>query len=374
MDNKKNEKTKTLILLVISIAVSLIFAEGLVQVFYPQDLQKYDLDPDMVHTPRPNTVTRLSGLEFTVVRATNSKGLVDYEHNYTFDGFTIVMLGDSFTEASHVKLKEGFPKVIEQKLRDKYGKIRVVNCGIGNTGTDQQMIFLQKECIKYHPKIVMLNFYIGNDFANNYASLVTDYVNRSLVDKRPVKFSTFQRVFHFTNTRSHLVKLVENVFFSSDFIRDALFRMGLYKSLGEPYDNRISLNHIFFMENEVSDIGYDKTFLILDYLVEYSKSQNSTLIVTLIPTKEQVDENKFKEQFSIYENQNNSANMLKPNLALSAYLRKNGIMKIDLLPYFRSHNKNNTFYFEKDEHFNAKGHEQAAEVIYESLINSNLIS
>lgn len=363
-----------LILLLFSLAAAFLAAELIVSIFFPQDLQKYNLDQDIVHSPRPNTVTRLSGPEFTVVRATNSKGLVDYEYNYEFDGFTIVALGDSFTEASQVSLEEGFPKILEKKLKAGYEQIRVVNCGIGNTGTDQQMIFLQKECIKYHPNIVMLNFYIGNDFANNYASLVTGYEKGKLTDKRPVKFSRFQRFFHFLNTRSHFVKLAENIFLNSDFTRKFLFKIGLYKTTGEPYDNPISLQHVFFMKNEISDIGYNKTLLIMDKLINYTKSQNAQLIVTIIPTREQVDNSKFKEHFEIYKKINISVNMTYPNAILADYLKRNKIIAIDLLPDFKAENINNTFYFNEDEHFNKIGHQMAADVIFERLIKSNLIS
>ncbi len=368
MTKRKNEKIKNLALLFISIIASLLIAEVLVRVFYPQDLQKYELDPDIVHRPRPNTITKLSGPEFTVIRATNSKGLVDYEYDYDFKSLTIVMLGDSFTEASHVKLEEGFPKLLESKLKNDGKNLRVVNCGIGNTGTDQQFIFLQKECIKYKPQIVILDFYIGNDFADNYASLVYGYENGKLIDKRPIKFSLFQRALHFFNTRLHTVKLIENIFLSSKYMRQFLFNIGLYKS-GEPYKHDISLQDVFFTNSTIAKAGYDKTWLIFDQLINYTKSNDINLIVTIIPTKEQVDSKKYNEHFSIYNNTSISINITRPNRELSKYLANKNITYIDLLSYLRKYNVNNTFYFESDIHYNNKGHEITAEVIFEKLTN-----
>ena len=365
--------TLNLALLFAALIVSFFIAEIIISHFFPQDLQKYNLDSDIVYSPRPNTVTKLSGPEFDVIRATNSKGLVDYEYDYDFNGFTIITLGDSFTEASHVKLEEGFPKILESKLRNYTKNVRVVNCGIGNTGTDQQYIFLQKECIKYKPKLAILNFYTGNDFANNYASLIYGYSNGKLVDKRPIKFSLFQRIFHFLNTRFHTIKLTENAFLKNDFTRNFLLRIGLYKNR-EPYQYNISLQDLYFTNSEIADTGFNKTFLIFDELINYTSSNNIKLIIAIIPTREQVDGRKYEEHFSIYDNTGIKISMTKPNLLLANYLAQKNVTYIDLLPYFKKENKNNTFYFEHDEHFNKKGHELTAEIIYEKLIKSKLIS
>ena len=366
-------KIKLLALLFLSIAASLIIAEILVRIFYPQDLQKYDLDSDIGYRPRANAITKLTGPEFNITTKTNSKGLVDYEQDYDFSGLTIAALGDSFTEASHVNIDEGFPKILEKKLRAKEKNIRVVNCGIGNTGTDQQYIFLQKECIKYHPNIVLLNFYVGNDFANNYASLIYGYENGKLIDRRPIKYSIFQKIFHYLNTRLHIVKLVENVFLNNGATRKLLINAGLYKNR-EPYQYDISLQDLYFINSELAGIGYNKTFLIFDELINYTRSNNIKLIVALLPTKEQVDKRKYNEHFFIYYNSSIKINITHPNILLENYLLQKNVIYTDLLPYFKKENENNTFYFEKDEHFNSEGHNLAAEVIYEKLINLKLVS
>lgn len=373
MSKNKKEKIANVVLLLVSLLISLILGEIIISNFFPQDLQKYELDSDLSHIARKNAVTRLTGAEFSIISRTNSKGLVDYEHEYEFDGLTIVTLGDSFTEASHVNLEEGFPKLLEKKLQSRLENIRVINCGMGNTGTDQQYIFLKKECIKYGPKIVILNFYIGNDFANNYASLIYGYENGKLIDRRPIMFTLFQRVFHFLNTRFHTVKLAEKVLLHSKATRNFLINIGLYKTR-EPYQYNISLQDLYFTNSELVDVGFGKTFLIFDELINYTKSNEMKLIVTIIPTKEQIDSRKYNEHFSTYKNTDIKINMSQPNMLSINYLSKNNITYIDLLPYLKSQNKNNTFYFEYDEHFNKKGHELTANVIYENLIKSGLVS
>lgn len=370
---KKNNILKNLALLFFSILLSFLLAEVIVHFIYPQDLQKYELDRDLVHIARKNAVTRLTGPEFSIISKTNSKGLIDYEHNYEFNGTTIVMLGDSFTEASHVNLEEGFSKLLEKKIQSRLEEIRIVNCGMGNSGTDHQYTLLKKECIKYNPKIVVLNFYTGNDFANNHASLIYGYDNGKLIDKRPVKFTLFQRIFHFLNTRFHTIKLAEKVFLNSESTRNFLLNIGLYK-IGEPYQYNLSLQDLYFTNSQLSDAGFKKTFLIFDELADYAANNSIRLIVSIIPTKEQVDARKYNEHFGIYKTTQIKINMSQPNALLAAYLSRKNITYIDMLPYFKAQNKNNTFYFEHDEHFNKKGHEMAANIIYESLINQATVS
>ena len=219
---------------------------------------------------------------------------------------------------------------------------------------------------------MILNFYTGNDYANNYASLIYAYENGKLVDKRPIRFSLFQRILHFLNTRFHTIKLIENTFLKNDFTRNLLLNAGLYKNR-EPYQYNISLQDLYFTNSELANAGFEKTFLIFDELINYTAKNKIKLIVAILPTKEQVDGRKYSEHFSIYDNTEIKINITKPDDLLADYLSQKNIMHVDLLPYFKKENKNNTFYFEHDEHFSKEGHKLAADVIYEKLIKSKLI-
>ena len=88
-----------------------------------------------------------------------------------------------------------------------------------------------------------------------------------------------------------------------------------------------------------------------------------------------------KEQYSeIKPDENNLIDLgnyfdlSKPNQVLEDFSEKNFIYFIDLLPYFEKHKNEDLFLLPEDPHFNKKGNELAAEVIYESLELSNLIN
>jgi hypothetical protein len=103
----------------------------------------------------------------------NSKGLRDLERSHERPArvVRIMMLGDSFINAFNVSFERLASRQLEKILRTQLGtdRIEVVNAGCQGWGTAQELIFLRTEGFKYQPDIVVLNVFMGNDFANNYA-------------------------------------------------------------------------------------------------------------------------------------------------------------------------------------------------------------
>jgi hypothetical protein len=104
----------------------------------------------------------------------NSAGFRDLERKVEkpANTFRVAVLGDSFTEAINVSLEETYPKILEQMLREcpsyQEKNIEVLNFGISNLGTGQQMLVLDQIASSYSPDLVVLQFFSGNDFRNNY--------------------------------------------------------------------------------------------------------------------------------------------------------------------------------------------------------------
>ena len=63
----------------------------------------------------------------------------------------------------------------------------------------------------------------------------------------------------------------------------------------------------------------------------------------------------------------------KPNKILMEFCRNNNIACLDTLKYFKEESLNNILYIEDGAHMNKKGHELAASLIYESLINGKML-
>ncbi|MEB3175765.1 MAG: SGNH/GDSL hydrolase family protein [Cyanobacteriota bacterium] len=107
----------------------------------------------------------------------NSRGLRDGEHDIPKPPGTyrIAVLGDSFSEAIQVEREQTYWSVLEQKLAQcpalKGKTVEVVNFGVGDYGTAQQLMTLKTQVPQYEPDLVLLQVFTGNDLVNNSRSL-----------------------------------------------------------------------------------------------------------------------------------------------------------------------------------------------------------
>src|SRR5579885_1658619 len=102
----------------------------------------------------------------------NSHGFRDKERTYekAENTFRILVLGDSFAEGIQVPLEKTFPYILEQKLNSEAegGKrFEAINLGVSGFGTAQEYLALKHYGLKYHPDLVILAFFIGNDVGDN---------------------------------------------------------------------------------------------------------------------------------------------------------------------------------------------------------------
>jgi lysophospholipase L1-like esterase len=123
---------------------------------YAVEVKGVSRDPLIGHDHRPNRHAFLMGVQFD----TNSKGLRDREFTYEKPPgkLRIMMLGDSFTVGWGAKFDETFPKRIERMYADRGLQAEVINTGVGNYNTIQEVEYYLAEGHKYNPDVVVLNF------------------------------------------------------------------------------------------------------------------------------------------------------------------------------------------------------------------------
>lgn len=123
---------------------------------YARDIKIVSPDPLIGHQHGANRKAHVMGVDL----ATNSHGLRDYEYRYERapDSLRIVMLGDSFTEGWGVPLADTFSKRLERLFAENGTQAEVINTGVGNWNTVQEVEYFLTEGFKYRPDIVVLNF------------------------------------------------------------------------------------------------------------------------------------------------------------------------------------------------------------------------
>jgi lysophospholipase L1-like esterase len=127
---------------------------------YALEVKGISSDPLIGHNHRPNRHARLMGVQFD----TNSKGLRDREFSYEKPPgkLRIVMLGDSLTVGWGAKFDQTFSKRIERMYADRGIQAEVIDTGVGNYNTIQEVEYYLTEGYKYSPDIVVLNFFVND--------------------------------------------------------------------------------------------------------------------------------------------------------------------------------------------------------------------
>lgn len=168
---------KKLSVVVISVILSLFLVELGLRIYYAvftnydvemwryANLVKIEVKDGRLHFHRPHARETIMGAEVV----TNSKGLRDSEHSYEKEQGTyrILSVGDSFTFGFGVKQPLIFSNLLEKRLNEVkplqgVSRYEVINGGVGNYTTSQELAFLEKEGYKYHPDHIILNFYIND--------------------------------------------------------------------------------------------------------------------------------------------------------------------------------------------------------------------
>ncbi len=111
--------------------------------------------------------------EYNAYAKVNSAGLIDQEYALEKpEGvYRILVLGDSFTEGLRVPMDAAFHSILEQSLNTAGKRVEVINAGVAGWGADQELLFYQEIGRKYHPDMVLLAFFPGNDIMNNAIAL-----------------------------------------------------------------------------------------------------------------------------------------------------------------------------------------------------------
>ena len=93
----------------------------------------------------------------------------DFYETYRVDDPTklLVALGDSFTQSFPVSQEDSYPSVLQRTLSDAGWNVRVMNAGIGDTGSDQQLRIFEKYILpRVDPDIVVWQFYTNDTYDN----------------------------------------------------------------------------------------------------------------------------------------------------------------------------------------------------------------
>lgn len=376
-----------------SIAFALIIAEiglRIVGIGYPSF---YQVDKDRGHALIPDFSAWWIS-EGKGYASINNDGLRDQEHSITKpeNTYRIAVIGDSFSEAIQLNLEDTFWSKIKQKLSScnalKGKTIEVINFGVGDYGTAQELMTLKHHVWKYSPDLVLLQIFTGNDIVNNSQALSPQDRFSPFLKKEKGNFKldlsfkdseTYQRrdsfarrlVFSLIN-HSHLLQVINEAKRVINFKQEIKAN-----SSATPNNNDIipALDFDVNLYQEPKNKNWQEAWEITEELLRQInndvKAKGSNFLAVTISNPSQVYPD-LKIRDRLY--QLGTKNLFYPDERIQKLGQKNGFTVLNLAKSMQEYaDKNKVFLHGFDNtrlgvgHWNKQGHKLGGEMISEML-------
>lgn len=386
-----------LALVIFSVAVSLMVAEGVLRlvVSYSYEVRMLTYNPDRSvgfdkirdwESLHESTLCSFEpGQEWWGFTA-NSHGFLTPEISYSKpkDVYRVLLLGDSQV-VGLVPYEMNFFRLIESKLERELGeKFQFINLGKSCVGPGLYLKILGIEGVKYKPDLVIVAFFVGNDFTDEPNSL--DLIRKRSIGKENESSPTLL-------DESRLVSFLKNswIYFRSSSIANQIasrwfskesFSGGEYTGRADDYDPlKPTWERKKYLEMELGRVGviqsgswsYDNLEQVKYRLLairDLVYSQDAELLVVIIPDEMQVNSQLLADVLEYGEGKiaDLEIDLELPQRILSEFFIDNDIVYVNLLSYLRPNNSSGQIVYQpNDSHLNSIGHRIAANAIYPKL-------
>ncbi|MDP7580884.1 MAG: hypothetical protein QGG95_05785 [Nitrospinota bacterium] len=319
------KRTKIILFSFFTFFLFLLFLEYLVSTFWPVDPHIICLEPHngLKVTLKPNFSTHLTEPrrnEFEHSFKTNKKRLRGAEVDYKkeTDEYRILMLGDSMTFGWGVSNDGTFSNHLERFLNNSkqfaFPKFKVINGGIPATSTLDQLLFLEKEGIKYKPDLIVLCLYDNDWWANfvgysDFEKISYDESKNEMVTSgfyyseynEPLTLSIIRSLFSFIpfydflNSRSHLLNSVklriqalsQEYQIKENALNQLVVKNNIARAKWVDRDNNAKII-LSSNSNPTSIAKFAVTLSLIRKMSSYALKNNSEFMVVVIPTREEI--------------------------------------------------------------------------------------
>ena len=339
----------------------------------------------------PNFDGWIRNPEFIARMKTNSLGLRDDEVVLPKPSgtFRILVLGDSFVQASQVSVGQPFTEVLERALNasppapGRPERYDVVNAGVGGWGPAEEYLWLKNEGLRLQPDLVILQLYLGNDVSDSgckvlgqdeYKHKVCFYFDKSgrlyqdELRPRPSQPSDAARA-TFRN-HSMLFNAIET---------------GVFEKLeagtrdGGPASNWKSNMGVYAKspprrEREEWDEAWDVAGALVGEIKRESEAGGARFVLTAVPSVFQVYRDEWDQAVVENKLKPEQWDLERPNRRLGEIAGRLGATYLDLGPAFGDEAPTSPrLFYHLDRHFTPAGHVVVARHLEAFLRESRLI-
>lgn len=367
-------RVASLLLFGSSSLLALAASEWLLRRAYPQPLDAAYVWPD-------GTLRHLPSFRYTYTRAGfsnevryNALGLRGPEPSPAKapGALRLAVLGDSFVEGKQVAESDVFTARLERLAAADGRRLEVVNAGMGGYGTSDELLLWQRTVAGLRPDLVIVAFF-PNDVRNNVERAWFDLREGRVVQvaepPRP-RVRWLYEAQKFLVSRSHLAYLLKSA---------ALTLSGAAPDRREeppnaPHGKLLEDEEVFLTEPSPGIArGWTLTLALLAELARQVEASGGRCVVALVPTRYQVDAALWRLHAERLGLDATAFDLELPQRRFAAWSAETRIPVIDLLPELRRRNRDNSFYYDQDAHWNAAGHRVAAETLLQELAARGLL-
>jgi len=285
----------------------------------------------------------------------NSLGFKDEEFKPKEKGvYRIVGIGDSYTFGV-TPYPDNFLTVAEKELAARFPekKVEIYNMGIPSIGPKEEIGLLEDEGFGWEPDMVLINFFVGNDFQEHVISQKRHFVENYLYSVN-IAYRAFTLLSKTSREfRANYMKGWDNycdscnVFTTEDYLQLEADRSFIFNRSDPFLENQLAL----IMEH------FKKAKALCD-------EKGIELVVSIIPDEMQI--NQELQQAVIQKLRANGINPewdnTLPNRRFAEELIRLGIPYIDFFPVIAEH-RDTSCYVPQDSHWNIYGNRVAGEYL-----------
>ena len=383
-----------IIKILFTVLISFLFLELLLLIFNDLVFRNtfHIYDPDMGYKTRPyarwgNNVANEFGF--------NDR---DYPHQKAPGTYRILILGDSFNWAGG--LDGNYTAILERKFADEFGegRVEVINAGYDGTHTGEQLQALKKFGLQYNPDLVVLGFFVGNDFldANPYRKRIAVSGSYIDIDTRKDREITFLGQL-LVPLQSRLYLFLKEKWIVNKFVQaQQQSEIQQLTQQSTEQDNQVEVSAVPYTMDNISDEYLDYEFrriqvsnwalasnyasdefqLYEGFVFENLLKMRDLLtdkqipfMVVAYPDSFQVDETLLKVIVGHYQVDTSTYQLDRPQGLLWQFSTEHNIEFYDMLPVFQEAAKQGQkLYLHNDTHWNKAGNTLAADFLFEILV------
>ncbi len=294
----------------------------------------------------------------------------------------VVALGDSFTFASGaLPDADHWTTLLERELEQRLDRrTEVLRLGVPDTGPAFQLRLWQIEASRLEPEVVVLAFFVGNDFTDHQADAgVFASRGRGLSGRLASLSALYRAVRNLTRVLAA----------GADRPSDAASRGAADVTPGEPvpgYRDTFDRDRPTFSRRRFLAIEAERMALCLrseqaafdrlaervaGVVVELSsevRASGADCVVMIIPDQYQIDGSLAERAAASVGHRIDDYDLERPQRALHQALDTAGVGRLDLLPVFRRHAGEGALYRPRDSHWNRRGNELAARALAQWVV------